>query len=192
MREEEMMPPKTLAYIQSQVKAPKGQFNAFGKYKYRKAEDIMEAVKPIINPLGYWLTVTDEIIFIGNRFYVKATAILSNGINTYITNAFAREEEQKKGMDGSQITGASSSYARKYALQGLFSLDDNADADSYPNQLNDAKDVSYNPVGNEWADTIQGCSTMAELMDLYKAYKEQVDASPKLKKLFADQKTKVK
>ena len=180
MTESEMMPPKTLAYIQSQVKAPKGQFNAFGKYKYRKAEDIMEAVKPIINPLGYWLTVTDEIIFIGNRFYVKATAILSNGINTYITNAFAREEEQKKGMDGSQITGASSSYARKFALQGLFSLDDNADADS------------TNTHGDEWADTIQGCVTMEELMSLYKQNKNQVDSNPKLKKLFADQKTKVK
>jgi len=192
MTELEMMPPQTLAYIQSQVKAPKGQYNAFGKYKYRKAEDIMEAVKPIINPLGYWLTVTDEIIFIGNRFYVKATAILSNGINTYITNAFAREEEQKKGMDGSQITGASSSYARKFALQGLFSLDDNADADSYSNEIKETNETKEHFSNDEWYDSIRECTTMAELMELYTLNKQEVDANARLKKLFADQKTKVK
>jgi len=192
MREEEMMPPKTLAYIQSQVKAPKGQFNAFGKYKYRKAEDIMEAVKPIINPLGYWLTVTDEIIFFGNRFYIKAIATLSNGTNSYSVSAYAREEEQKKGMDVSQITGASSSYARKYALQGLFCLDDNADADSMPNDLKDAKDVTYNLYNDQWYDSIRECTTMAELMELYTLNKQEVDANARLKKLFADQKTKVK
>ena len=124
------MEKKTLADIQALVKAPKGQFNKFGNYKYRKAEDILEAVKPIINPLGYWLTLTDSIIEVGGRIYVEAVATLTNGEDVYQTRAFAREEENKKGMDASQVTGASSSYARKYALNGLFSIDDTQDADA--------------------------------------------------------------
>lgn len=120
----------TLAKIQAAIKAPKGQFNNFGKYKYRSCEDILEAVKPVINPLGFFLTLSDEVVLIGNRFYIKATATISNGNETFYSTAYAREEEMKKGMDGSQITGASSSYARKYALNGLFSIDDTRDADS--------------------------------------------------------------
>ena len=119
-----------LAKIQSLIKAPKGQFNSFGKYKYRSCEDIVEAVKPVINSLGFYLTLSDEIVNIGNRFYVKATAIISNGTESYSSVAYAREEEIKKGMDGSQVTGASSSYARKYALNGLFAIDDTKDSDS--------------------------------------------------------------
>lgn len=118
-----------LAKIQQQIKAPKGQFNKFGNYKYRSCEDILESVKQIITPLGYHITLTDDIIEIGGRVYVKATATLSNGTESYTTTAFAREEENKKGMDGSQITGASSSYARKYALNGLFAIDDTKDSD---------------------------------------------------------------
>lgn len=119
-----------LAKIQSLIKAPKGQFNSFGKYKYRSCEDIVEAIKPVINPLGFYLTLSDEIVNIGNRFYVKATATISNGTETYSCSAYAREEEVKKGMDGSQVTGASSSYARKYSLNGLFAIDDTKDSDS--------------------------------------------------------------
>ena len=119
-----------LAKIQSLIKAPKGQFNSFGKYKYRSCEDIVEAVKPVINPLGFYLTLSDEIVNIGSRFYIKATATISNGTETFSVSAFAREEETKKGMDGSQVTGASSSYARKYALNGLFAIDDTKDSDS--------------------------------------------------------------
>jgi len=119
-----------LAKIQALVKAPKGQFNNFGKYKYRSCEDIVEAIKPVINPLGFALTLSDEVVLIGTRFYIKATATLTDGKETYTATAFAREEEVKKGMDGSQITGASSSYARKYALNGLFAIDDTKDADS--------------------------------------------------------------
>jgi len=119
-----------LAKIQALVKAPKGQFNNFGKYKYRSCEDIVEAIKPVINPLGFALTLSDEVILIGQRFYIKATATLTDGKEIYTATAFAREEEVKKGMDGSQITGASSSYARKYALNGLFAIDDTKDADS--------------------------------------------------------------
>ena len=119
-----------LSKIQSLVKAPKGQVNKFGNYKYRSCEDIVEAVKLVINPLGYYLTITDEIISIGERIYVKATATLSNGEHTYTASAYAREEETKKGMDAAQITGSASSYARKYALNGLFAIDDTKDADA--------------------------------------------------------------
>lgn len=122
---------KELITIQSTLKAPKSQFNAFGNYKYRKVEDILEAVKPIMSNLGCTLVMTDDIVMVGNRIYVKATATLKNSKGeTETTTGFAREEETKKGMDGSQITGASSSYARKYALNGLFAIDDNADSDT--------------------------------------------------------------
>jgi hypothetical protein len=119
-----------LSKIQSLVKAPKGQVNKFGNYKYRSCEDIVEAVKLVINPLGYYLTITDEIVSIGERIYVKATATLSNGEYTFTASAYAREEETKKGMDAAQITGSASSYARKYALNGLFAIDDTKDADA--------------------------------------------------------------
>lgn len=119
-----------LAQIQAQVKAPKGQVNKFGNYKYRSCEDIVEAVKPVINKLGFYLTLSDEIVQIGERIYVKATATISNGESTFTCSAFAREEEVKKGMDSAQITGAASSYARKYALNGLFAIDDTKDADA--------------------------------------------------------------
>lgn len=118
------------AEIQSLIKAPKGQFNSFGKYKYRSCEDIVEAVKPVINPAGYFLTLSDEVVEVGGRVYIKATATLSDGTNTFSSTAFAREEEQKKGMDAAQITGSASSYARKYALNGLFAIDDTKDSDS--------------------------------------------------------------
>lgn len=122
---------KELITIQSELKAPKSQFNKFGGYKYRKAEDILEAVKPLLNKQKCTLTITDDIVMVGNRIYVKATATIKNEKGEFeTTTGWAREEETKKGMDGSQITGASSSYARKHALNGLFAIDDNADSDT--------------------------------------------------------------
>lgn len=122
---------KELIAIQSELKAPKTQFNKFGGYKYRKAEDILEAVKPLLAKQKCTLIITDDIVLVGNRIYVKATATIKNEKGESETSTgWAREEEQKKGMDGSQITGASSSYARKYALNGLFAIDDNADSDT--------------------------------------------------------------
>lgn len=122
---------KELIAIQSELKAPKSQFNKFGGYKYRKAEDILEAVKPLLNKQKCTLTITDDIVMVGYRIYVKATATIKNEKGECeTTTGWAREEETKKGMDGSQITGASSSYARKYALNGLFAIDDNADSDT--------------------------------------------------------------
>ena len=118
-----------LLAIQTKLKAPKGQYNSFGKYSYRSAEDILEAVKPLNAEQGVLLTITDEIKEIGGRVYVVATATVSDGTDTLQVSAFAREPENKKGMDESQITGATSSYARKYALNGLYAIDDNKDAD---------------------------------------------------------------
>ena len=119
-----------LLAIQTKLKAPKGQYNSFGKYSYRSAEDILEAVKPLNAEQGVLLTITDEINEIGGRVYVVATATVSDGTDTLQVSAFAREPENKKGMDESQITGATSSYARKYALNGLYAIDDNKDADT--------------------------------------------------------------
>ena len=117
-----------LSKIQKEMKAPKSQFNAFGKYKYRSCEDILEAVKPFLN--GTVLYISDEMVLIGERYYIKATATLRNGDEAVSVTAYAREEVEKKGMDSSQITGAASSYARKYALNGLFLIDDTKDSDA--------------------------------------------------------------
>lgn len=125
---------KKLLAIQSELKAPKSQYNNFGKYKYRNCEDILESLKPLLTKNEAVVTISDEIITIGQRFYLKATAkIFDTQTGESIeTTAYAREEETKKGMDGSQLTGCSSSYARKYALNGLFSIDDTKDSD-FPN-----------------------------------------------------------
>lgn len=127
-----------LLSIQTELKAPKGQYNSFGKYSYRSCEDILEAIKPLINKNKVTLIVGDEILQIGERYYIKATArLIDIETGAEITNtAYAREEESKKGMDESQITGASSSYARKYALNGLFGIDDNKDSDTTNDEEN--------------------------------------------------------
>lgn len=119
-----------LQTIQEKLKAEKGQYNSFGKYKYRSCEDILKAVKPLLKETATTLTLSDELQYIGDRYYIKATAKLSNGSESIETTGYAREEEDKKGMDGSQITGASSSYSRKYALCGLFAIDDGIDSDT--------------------------------------------------------------
>lgn len=120
---------KELIEIQKKLKAPKGQYNSFGKYKYRSAEDILEAVKPLCHENNCTLTLSDTLENIGDRYYIKATVAITNGTETVSVSAYAREDETKKGMDGSQITGTASSYARKYALNGLFCIDDTKDAD---------------------------------------------------------------
>jgi hypothetical protein len=119
-----------LINIQKKLKAPKDSYNSFGGYKYRSCEQILEAVKPLLAEENCELILTDDIILIGDRYYVKASAHLSDGTDYKIVTAFAREDEKKKGMDGSQITGTASSYARKYALNGLFLIDDTKDADT--------------------------------------------------------------
>lgn len=119
--------------IQHKLKAPKGQYNSFGKYNYRSCEDILEGVKPLLKEHDLALLIDDEIVQIGERYYVKATAKITDGREIVSATAYAREPDTKKGMDESQITGATSSYARKYALNALLCIDDTKDADTMDN-----------------------------------------------------------
>lgn len=119
-----------LSDIQSSLKAPKNQRNNFGNYSYRSCEDILEAVKPHLKTHGLSLTINDEVVEIGNRVYVKATCTITDGVSEIKNSSYARESETKKGMDDSQITGSTSSYARKYSLNGLFLIDDTKDSDA--------------------------------------------------------------
>ena len=133
--------------IQSELKAPKGQYNSFGKYNYRSCEDILEGVKPLLAKHGLVLTIQDSIDLIGDRFYVKATATITDGKEELSTSAYARESLDKKGMDASQVTGATSSYARKYALNGLLAIDDTKDADTMDNSkkpMQQTQETVYN------------------------------------------------
>ena len=123
-----------LNLIQTKLVIPKNQYNAFGKYKYRSCEDILEALKPLLKETGLTLNLDDEVMVVGNRYYIKTSALLSDGTNQIMVSAAAREPESRKVMDESQITGATSSYARKYALNGLFCIDDTKDADTVDNR----------------------------------------------------------
>lgn len=165
-----------LLAIQMELKAPKNQFNGFGKYSYRSCEDILEAVKPLCEKQGLVLMLSDSLEYISGRFYIKAMAILTDTETgkQISASAFAREDETKKGMDGSQITGSASSYARKYALNGLFCIDDTKDADTRDNrsevQLASQKqknelEVLCQRTGSELAKVLSwvGCSDLAAL-----------------------------
>ncbi|WP_160684399.1 ERF family protein [Clostridium sp. C2-6-12] len=137
-----------LLNVQAKLKAPKSQFNSFGKYSYRSCEDILESVKPHLLDNKLTLQLSDEVELIGNRFYMKATATVTD-VETgekVFTNGLAREDEAKKGMDLSQVTGSVSSYARKYALNGLFCIDDNKDSDSTNKH---EKDKPVNNISNK-------------------------------------------
>lgn len=154
---------KVLTEIQTKLKAPKGNYNSFGKYHYRSAENILEAAKPLLAEHQATLLLTDEIILVGSRFYVKATAVFHLDDESVAVTAMAREDESKKGMDGSQVTGAASSYARKYALNGLFLIDDNKDADTdeYRHTQDNAPtqpmmtEQQYNQIMNSIAEVAQ-------------------------------------
>lgn len=130
--------------IQHKLKAPKGQYNSFGQYKYRSCEDILEGVKPLLKEYNLLLIINDEIVQIGERYYVKATAKITDGRESVSATAYAREPLEKKGADASQITGATSSYARKYALNGLLAIDDTKDADAIDNSQNQTQNTAYN------------------------------------------------
>lgn len=123
-----------LIRVQQRLKAPKSQYNEFSNFNYRSAEDILEAVKPILAEEGLVLTLSDEMVNIGERYYIKATAALSDGTDGVSVSSFAREDESRPGMSESQVTGCCSSYARKYALNGLFCIDDGKDSDSFDNR----------------------------------------------------------
>lgn len=153
---------KELQLIQQKLKAPKGQYNSFGKYKYRSCEDILEAVKPLLAENNCLLTLSDEIVSLDGRFYVKATATITNGGDSISTTAYAREELQLKGMTEAQITGTASSYARKYALNGLFCIDDTKDADA----LNTSKEYTEKPAAvADDAALEQACFDLEESSD---------------------------
>ena len=147
-----------LAAVQAELKAPKGQYNSFGKYNYRSCEDILEAVKPLLAKNELTLTLQDGLELVGDWHYIKATATVQDASGANLTTtAFAREPEDKKGMDSSQVTGTASSYARKYALNGLFCIDDtkDADTDAYYNQTSGAKSVSKPANSREAKDNAQ-------------------------------------
>lgn len=159
---------KELMKIQAELKAPKGQYNSFGKYKYRSAEDILEAVKPLLVANEGQLTLSDEVLEIGGRFYIKATASFESKSGSVNIVAYAREDDNKKGMDGSQITGTASSYARKYALNGLFLIDDtkDADTDAYHKQTHqEDKVVDYDYLKQQ----LEASTTMKQLQAVWTA-----------------------
>lgn len=174
---------KELINIISELKAPKGQYNSFGKYKYRSCEDILEAVKPLCVKNNVLLTITDDIVLIGDRFYVKATATVTNLDGASVSaSALAREEDTKKGMDGSQVTGASSSYARKYALNGLFCIDDTKDADATNTHGKEqaAQQPTPTPQPTPTAtyqmaiSALNACTTAAETIQVCKTWQNRV------------------
>lgn len=148
--------------IQKELKAPKGNYNAFGKYKYRSCEDILEAAKPLLGEST--LVLNDDVVQIGDRYYIKATACFYDGEKTTTTTAYAREADLKKGMDEAQITGSTSSYARKYALNGLFLIDDTKDADTQDN----TKEGQF---GEKHLDQINKIETIEELKKYYEKNK---------------------
>lgn len=134
-----------LRCIQTEIKAPKSQYNSFGKYSFRNVEDIQEALKPYLKTYECAVTFRDDIVLIGDRYYYKATAILKDNDGEEAANGFARESEEKKGMDDAQLTGSVASYARKYALSALLALDDTRDADSLNNPGSTAKTQAAKP-----------------------------------------------
>ena len=170
---------KELIAIQSELKAPKNQWNDFGKYNYRSAEDILEAVKPLLKEYNCHLTISDEMIVLGERYYVKATATLAKDGESISTTAYAREEQSKKGMDASQITGSTSSYARKYALNGLFCIDDTKDPDYTNTHGKEAKSTPWAVHPKEAVekelkgaiDALNKCKDVASVDEVVKAYK---------------------
>lgn len=159
--------------VQSQLKAPKNQWNDFGSYYFRSCEDILEAVKPLLKAEGLLLTITDEIVVLGDRFYVKATATLTDGERSLPNQAFAREDASKKGMDGSQVTGAASSYARKYALNGLFAIDDTKDVDTLNNGKNTGTTKGADKGKEKAIEEAKNAPDLAALSAIYKKYEKR-------------------
>lgn len=160
-----------LMNIQTELKAPKSQYNSFGKYNYRNCEDILEAFKPLGLKHGAALTVSDKIVLIGDRYYVEATAKLidvETGESLENT-AYAREEDEKKGMDSSQVTGSTSSYARKYALNGLFAIDDTKDSDTTNTGDNNAQPQKTAKIASKTDDKAESFVplTKAEMVEKY-------------------------
>jgi len=181
--------------IQQSLKVPKNQFNKFGGYNYRSAEDILEAVKKVAKDYNAWLIINDEIINVGEFNYVKATVTISNGQETYSASALAREEVSKKGMDSAQVTGSTSSYARKYAMNALFCLDDTKDPDATNTHDKTPPVQAYKPVEpsavshEEWAKQIKAIPTIEKLQEFYFENEKTIMASKALLQLINVRKT---
>ena len=158
--------------VQSQLKAPKNQRNDFGGFNYRSCEDILEAVKPLLKAEGLCLTITDDIVMIGDRYYVKASATLTDGERSLPNQAFAREPEERAKMDGSQVTGSASSYARKYALNGLFAIDDTKDADALNNGQDAANGKDFDKVKAKAIAEARNAADIPSLNAVYKRHEK--------------------
>lgn len=184
-----------LAQIQSELKAPKGQRNTFGKYNYRSCEDILEAVKPLLQARGLVILITDDIVQIGERYYVRATATIYDSEGSYISNsALAREELKRTGMDASQITGATSSYARKYALNGLFAIDDTKDADATNKGQDEPKPVKATAqpaFTDENRQALAKAQTVQELFETFSRLPQTLRDSADVKSYCAHLKSKL-
>lgn len=159
--------------VQSQLKAPKNQWNDFGGYYYRNSEDILEAVKPLLKAEGLLLTITDDIVMIGDRFYIKATATLTDGERTLSNQAFAREPVERAKMTDSQVTGAASSYARKYALNGLLAIDDTKDTDTFNNGKNTGTTKDADKGKEKAIKEAKNAPDLAALSAIYKKYEKR-------------------
>lgn len=185
-----------LAIIQAEVQAPKNKFNSFGKYAYRSAENIIEAVKPIINPKGYHLILSDEMVIIGERYYIKATATISNGEKSYSATSYAREPEEKKGMDSAQISGTTGSYSRKYALNGLFALDDNKDSDATSTETKPnvvvAEITLTKDEETELINSLNTCTELGHVKELWNNLDPKYQAINHVRKLVTNRKNQLK
>jgi hypothetical protein len=189
-----------LASVQAELKAPKGQFNSFGKYKYRSCEDILEAVKPLLHKYELGMSINDDMMEVGGRVYVMATVtVFDYDGNLHSVSASAREEETKKGMDASQVTGATSSYARKYALNGMFLIDDTKDSDATNTHGNEpAQSHGRVPVGGaaardaiaeEESESESGLSIMDKAVAYLKAARNRTEAYDSVMKHYGQQLT---
>jgi len=164
---------KELIIIQTRLNAPKNQRNKFGGFNYRSAEDILESLKPLLKETECFLNITDSIELVGDRYYIKATATITNKEGVQVSSsAFAREELTKKGMDSSQITGSTSSYARKYALNGLFAIDDNKDADTDEFKKQQNKPTKEEDNTEDVSLALQQIKEAQTLGDLTKVYND--------------------
>ncbi|AUR84932.1 ERF superfamily protein [Vibrio phage 1.064.O._10N.261.52.E2] len=166
---------KSLIQVQSTLNAPKNQRNNFGKYNYRSCEDIMQAVKPLLASHKLVQFVSDEIELVGERYYVKATVTVTDGTNTHSVSAYAREPIEQKGMSDSQLTGTASSYARKYALNGMYNIDDSKDADTN----------EFRQQATQQAQKKQAAVNFDEALDEFEAAADKAKTEEELKQLFA-------
>ena len=182
---------ENLIKIQNELKAPKNQYNSFGKYKYRSCEDILEALKPLLSKYGCTLTITDKVKEVAGFIYIEAVARITDGESNIECKAQAGVNPEKKGMDISQSFGSSSSYARKYALNGLFLIDDTKDADTKDNSTQQVKQNTVSVPGDVLKDItkkLEGAKSKKDLEELYKVEISKINRYPSLKGMFTNKK----